>query len=76
MKLEVSFNKDLLNGVNVIGGKSDNYSINTKGDTIANLQNFIAIPYYAWAHRDSGKMSVWLARSSEYVKPLPALSLK
>ena len=24
------------------------------------LVDFIAIPYYAWAHRDDGEMSVWL----------------
>jgi len=26
-------------------------------------QNFIAIPYYAWAHRGPGEMAVWLTKS-------------
>lgn len=75
MKLEVAFNENLFNGINVISGKSDNYSINTQGDTIAVQQNFIVIPYYAWAHRDNGKMAVWFARSKENVKPLSPPSI-
>ncbi|MFC2097664.1 glycoside hydrolase family 127 protein [Bacteroidota bacterium] len=71
IKLESAYNKNLLNGINVISGKSRRFSISNEGDTISTLQDFTAIPYYAWAHRDSGKMSVWIARSPEYTKALP-----
>jgi uncharacterized protein len=33
---------------------------------------FTAIPYYAWAHRGKGPMSVWLARTQDAVVPEPA----
>ena len=25
-------------------------------------QDFVAVPYYAWAHRGEGEMAVWLPR--------------
>ncbi len=31
----------------------------------------LLIPYYAWAHRGTGEMDVWLARNDEALKPLP-----
>jgi len=30
--------------------------------TVTKEQNSVAIPYYAWAHRDKGEMTVWLNR--------------
>lgn len=33
-------------------------------------QGFIAIPYYAWAHRGEGEMAVWLPREESLAKPL------
>ena len=33
-------------------------------------QPFIAIPYYAWANRGPGEMSVWLADREDAVRPL------
>jgi len=33
-------------------------------------QSFLAIPYYAWAHRGRGEMRVWLARQEDKAKPL------
>ena len=46
-KFEVEYRKDMLGGINVI---------------IPRRQNFVAIPYYAWAHRGQGEMAVWLPR--------------
>ncbi|GIW95589.1 MAG: hypothetical protein KatS3mg110_3630 [Pirellulaceae bacterium] len=34
-----------------------------------------AIPYYAWAHRQMGQMSVWLARQPEAAEPRPLPTL-
>ncbi len=36
---------------------------------------FKAIPYYAWAHRGRGPMTVWVAREPQAAKPLPADTL-
>ncbi len=33
-------------------------------------QPFVAIPYYAWANRGPGEMSVWLADREDAVRPL------
>ena len=51
--LRAEFRPDLLNGVVVI-----------RGEALAagRKQPFLAIPYYAWAHRGPGEMAVWLKR--------------
>ena len=50
------YDKELLGGVGKIIGKAKN---------INDVEvDFAAIPYYAWAHRDDGEMSVWL----KYIK--------
>ena len=45
---------DLLGGVTVIRGEA----LDAAGKTVP----ITAIPYYAWGHRGSGKMNVWLNR--------------
>jgi DUF1680 family protein/alpha-L-arabinofuranosidase len=52
--LKTEFRKDLLNGVVVILRKPIQ----------ENQQEFLAIPYYAWANRGPGEMAVWLAKKS------------
>jgi len=63
---------NLLSGVTVIKGEATAlYEGKRGGPVIAKKQQFIAIPYYAWAHRGEGEMTVWLARSPSTVRPLP-----
>jgi len=65
---------DLLNGVTVIKGEvTALYEGKKGGPTIARKQEFVAIPYYVWAHRGEGEMAVWLAREPSRVRPLPDL---
>ncbi|HQU72329.1 MAG TPA: glycoside hydrolase family 127 protein [Calditrichia bacterium] len=45
---------DLLNGVTLVKGKIT--------DTAGKSRQLVAIPYYAWLHRGSGEMAVWLKR--------------
>ncbi|HEY3760470.1 MAG TPA: glycoside hydrolase family 127 protein [Verrucomicrobiae bacterium] len=52
--LKAEFDPQLLNGVEVIKGGALN------GDK--DLQDFTAIPYFAWANRGPGQMTVWLNR--------------
>jgi uncharacterized protein len=52
-KFTTEFKPDLLNGVIVL--KSLIYKKR-------NLRPFIAVPYYAWANRGKGEMSVWLKK--------------
>ena len=65
------YRKDFLNGASVILAKaaSLNYAKNGKS-VLKKEQDFMAIPYYAWAHRGQGEMSVWLARHESAAKPL------
>lgn len=43
------YHSDLMNGIVTISGKNNE-----------NNKKFTAIPYYAWSHRGTGKMKVWL----------------
>ena len=47
----------------VIGGRGFAYRIDDQGKLVKDEKNFLAIPYYAWAHRGKGEMAVWLARA-------------
>jgi DUF1680 family protein len=60
--LAAEFRPDLLNGVAVITGVALAAAEGTAGGTTARKQPFLAIPYYAWAHRGPGEMAVWLPR--------------
>jgi len=72
-KFAAEFRPDLLNGVEVImGGVSalvrgeDGVSVQTKPHRL------VAIPFYAWANRGMGEMTVWLARRAEKARLKPA----
>ena len=55
----------------VITGKAQVVKRTNKGNIVpAQEKQFIAIPYYAWAHRGRGEMTVWPARKAE----LPGLN--
>ena len=60
--LGAGFRPDLLNGVAVITGEALAMGKGPDGETTAKKQPFLAIPYYAWAHRGPGEMAVWLPR--------------
>jgi alpha-N-arabinofuranosidase len=69
-KLTTEHHKDMLNGVTVIKSKAVALSYDKDGKTVLKKeQDFTAIPYYAWAHRGPGEMSVWLARDDSAAKP-------
>ena len=64
--LRTKYKPDLLNGVMVITGNAQVVKRTENGE-ISQAQNkqFIAIPYYAWAHRGKGEMTVWPARKAD-----------
>ncbi len=51
-KFKYHYDKKLLGGMGKIIGKAT--------DVKNRSVDFMAIPYYGWAHRDDGEMSVWL----------------
>jgi DUF1680 family protein len=75
-KLKTEYRRDLLNGVTVITGKAQVVKRTTEGKIVpAREKQFTAIPYYAWAHRGRGQMTVWPARKPQAARPEPADTL-
>jgi hypothetical protein len=75
-KLKTEYRPDLLNGVVVITGTARLAKRTIDGDIVpAGKKQFTAIPYYAWAHRGRGKMTVWPARKPQAARPEPADTL-
>ncbi|MHC4790043.1 MAG: glycoside hydrolase family 127 protein [Planctomycetota bacterium] len=70
--LKADYRPHLLNGVCVIHGRASALRRNQAASVHETQQEFLAIPYYAWAHRGPGKMAVWIARQRSAVRPLPA----
>jgi DUF1680 family protein len=69
--LNTEFLPDMLRGVQVIRGKVEAYKvIDDEGTVEKSERDFLAIPYYAWAHRGKGEMTVWMARQENAVDPL------
>jgi DUF1680 family protein len=61
--LRTEYKPDLLNGVMVITGNAQVIKqANNDDNTLTQNKQFTAIPYYAWAHRGQGEMTVWPAR--------------
>jgi len=68
---------DLLNGVVVIEGEAQALS-EKGGKVVAEKKAVTLIPYYAWANRGKGEMTVWLARdpAKARIAREPGLSAK
>jgi hypothetical protein len=74
-RLEARFNRVLLGGVVIIEG--DAYELGTQGRLYESINDvklairpikFKAIPYYAWANREPGPMTVWVPLMDYYDK--------
>jgi DUF1680 family protein len=54
------FKPELLKGVMVLKAEVPAINISDNGNSIStSKQPFVAIPYYIWAHRGKGEMTVW-----------------
>ncbi len=73
-KLVAEPRPDLLNGVTVITGQASGYRMKN-GKVVAERRVVTLIPYYAWAHRGSGEMAVWLASQPDKARPIPEPTL-
>jgi DUF1680 family protein len=55
---------DLLNGLVVINGTGKYLKKSEIGGPVQKIKkDFVAIPYYSWAHRGKGEMVVWINRN-------------
>ena len=66
--LTTRFDPTCLNGIQVIEGQGFNVVTNEFGHSVKHLQDFKAIPYYAWANRGPGEMVVWIPRSESSLR--------
>ncbi len=74
-ELTIEHRSDLLGGVTVIRGKTQ--GLYSDGNlTVKRDQDFLAIPYYAWAHRGSGEMTVWLPYEESAARMLSFSNVK
>lgn len=66
------FKPELLKGIEVLKTQVPAVVIGNNGETISTkTQNFMAIPYYAWANRGKGEMMLWFP---EKVKDIDILA--
>jgi uncharacterized protein len=71
--VKTHYRKDLLNGVQVIQTSAVPVRRTLQKTLVTDPpQEYVAIPYYAWAHRGPGQMNVWAAREVSRAVPLPA----
>jgi DUF1680 family protein len=70
--LEAHPRPDLLGGVTVIEGRALGLHPSEDGRSIVTReQDFVAVPYYAWAHRGVAEMAVWLPRRVQLSSRVP-----
>jgi DUF1680 family protein len=69
--LQAVFVQSLLNGVEVIQGRALSLSAGDGDAIVRTPRDFKAIPYYAWANRGRGEMTVWIANSEKSANVLP-----
>jgi len=63
---------DLLYGINEIKTNAQALSYNADGKLVTKDVKLTLIPYYAWAHRGSGEMAVWLSNDLSAARPAAA----
>ena len=63
-------NTDMLSGVTALKGKAQLLTRDDTGNLALKDVDLSLIPYYAWAHRGQGQMSVWLPMSPSATRPL------
>ncbi|MDR1160825.1 MAG: glycoside hydrolase family 127 protein [Tannerellaceae bacterium] len=62
---------DLLYGIHQIKTEAQTLSYDEKGRLQTKDVTLSLIPYYAWAHRGKGEMSVWLPQEVNAARPTP-----
>jgi len=61
---------ELLYGINMIHTDAQVLSYDAKGRVVAKDVKLNMVPYYAWAHRGSGEMAVWLSNDLSSTRPV------
>jgi hypothetical protein len=61
---------ELLYGINMLQTNAQTLSYDAQGRLVAKDVKLKLIPYYAWAHRGSGEMAVWLPIDLSSTRPI------
>jgi len=69
-RLTAEYRPSMLNGVEIVTGKAVALSYDAQGQVVKHEQDLTMIPYYAWANRGRGQMTVWLPDSEAATHPL------
>lgn len=69
------FLPDRLRGIQIIKAKAAAYYLDQNEKLEKREQDLLAIPYYAWAHRGKGEMTVWFAREESAAQPVGSPTL-
>ena len=69
-KFTVEKKPDMLYGLNMISTEAQVLAYNKTGKIEVKDVELHMIPYYAWAHRGSGEMAVWLANDISAARPV------
>jgi DUF1680 family protein len=69
-KFEVEFQKGMLYGINTLKTDAQVLEYGKDGRLTTKDVKMTMIPYYAWAHRGRGNMSVWIAQDLEAARPI------
>ena len=72
---EIIKQPDLLNGIYQISTKAQSLEYDKNGKLNIKDQNLLLIPYYAWAHRGQGNMTIWLPQQVYASNPAPIPTL-
>ena len=70
-KLATEYRPTLLNGVQVVTASAIALAYDKDGKVQKREQTLTMIPYYAWANRGRGQMTVWMPGSESVTRPQP-----
>lgn len=65
------FKPAMLNGVTILKSEVPAIQISKEQKVSTVNQPFVAIPYYAWAHRGKGEMMIWFPARVKYIDIVP-----
>jgi DUF1680 family protein len=70
-QFSAEYKPDMLNGITVLKGDATAIITDEKNSRVTStVQSFLAIPYYAWANRGKGEMTVWFPEKIKDVEIL------
>jgi DUF1680 family protein len=64
-----TYDANLLNGITILKGDVKTVQVDADGQNISTTnKTMMAIPYYSWANRGKGEMTVWFPQQVKYIE--------